>query len=711
MSVAAASSRRARLLSLVTEISRSPIFWVVLVLKLAAAALFGSDYLIHLFAPFIESFAASPFSNPYQTFWESGAKTSFPYPALMLFLEGLPRLLLQLMGVKELGLNASIFVYRLPLLMADAFILFVLCKWFRNRVQAFIWLYWACPVLFYISYVHGQLDVIPLSILFLFLYVLFSGHYILAAAILGSALAAKTNILVVLPLFLVFVWQSTYRKKLLVECFLITAAAFLAWNLPYLWSSGFLDMVFRNPEQSKIALAKLSFSDDDPAFYIIPGLLLSLVAYALHIHVHNRDILLTFIGFSFGSILLFVSPMPGWYYWIIPFFVYFFARMNAPYLALFGLLQFLYFCYFGLIGQSDYTAVLRLGNSVEHGGTSAALTNAGIDAQWLLAIVFTGLQTTLFLCCAVMYYRGIRIPQQHRLTARPFMIGIAGDSGAGKTTLSDSLQALFGERHLSVICGDDMHKWQRGHDRWKEFTHLDPRANELHNELHYLTALRQNKLVWRRHYDHSTGDFTEKLPIKAKPVMVMEGLHAFYLKPARDLYDLKIFVKPSEDLLLHRKVVRDMRKRNYTKETVLSAVKKRMADSKRYVFTQASYADIVISFSSIEPLQPEDIGNPEIQIKERLSIKLTNSFFLDPLLEDLYEHLPGSIHHHYGDNDLQVVEFDTPVSAEIAQMVGEKHLVGLQDFGVYEPQWLDGWQAQIQLILGYCIFHGWRDRD
>ncbi|GGE24469.1 hypothetical protein GCM10011390_49860 [Aureimonas endophytica] len=701
---------RERVLGWTGQIARSPLFWIVLALKLVVSGLAGSDYLTQLFVPFIGRFVAEPLSNPYQTFWSMGLHSNFPYPALMLFIEGLPHLALRVVGLGDLGPRALLVLYRLPLLAADIAIFLILCRWLRTHVALLLRLYWACPLLFYISYVHGQLDAIPVALLMACIYCLISGRHMLAAVLLGCALATKTHIIVSLPIALVYLWQNTSRKKLVAKFLVLSLAVFLFWNLPYIASTGFLRMVFLNPEQGRVGLAQIPVAGGSLAFFIIPALIAGLIAYSLHIHIHNRDLLLSFIGFCFGSILLFVAPAQGWYFWIVPFFAYFFARLSLPYLALFMLLQAAYFLFFALIPGSDYVTVWQFGGAGRQGTLFDLVGTLGINPQLPLNIGFTALQTVLLLCCAVVYHRGIRLAQQHKLTARPYMIGIAGDSGAGKSTLSDGLRALFGARHLDVICGDDMHKWQRGHDRWVEFTHLDPRANELHNELHYLRSIRQNRLIWRRHYDHNTGRFTEDHPIKPRSVMILEGLHAYYLKPARELYDLKIFVKPDADVLLHRKVVRDMRKRNYTKEAVIAAVEKRMADSRKYIVTQERFADIVVSFLSREAISADDIGRPDLAIDERLRITLSNAYFFDTLVDDLHEAVPGNLHHYYDDHDLQVLEFDRPLDIEDIRALAEKHLDGLQDFGVYDPQWRPGWEGLLQLVLGYCIFHGWHDR-
>lgn len=702
---------RARILAWTERVAHSKLFWIVLLLKLVASVSFGSTYMTELFIPFLEHFVANPLANPYEAFSHMGRETSFPYPAVMLYLMALPRFVTLGLGFEHLGQHALLLIYRLPLLAADLVIFLLLCRWMRQRVDCLLWLYWASPVLFYISYVHGQLDVIPVALQFLCVHCIFSGRSTLAAVVLGLALATKTQTLLVLPFALVFMWQDQLSLRAVARFMVVTLAVFVAVNLPFAVGSGLANMVFLNAQQAKIGLAAINLVGQGLDLYIIPTLFLTLVAYALHLRIHNRELFLTFTGFAFGLILLFVAPSQGWYFWVVPFFVYFFVRLNLSYLVLFAAFQLCYFAYFALTPTSDFTTVWQWSAQGEEGALFAYVQSLGLNADLLLDLTFTALQTLLFLCCCVMYYRGIHLPRQHKLTARPFMFGVAGDSGAGKSTVSAAVADLFGPRHASVICGDDMHKWQRGHDRWSELTHLDPRANELHIELQYVKALRQNRLIWRRHYDHNSGRFTEEMKIRPKPITVLEGLHTFYLRPARDLFDLRVFVKPDPTLLLHRKVVRDMQKRNYTKETVIASVKRRQADSAKYITTQEKHADIVVSFMLRDPVSDDRIGDTDVVTHEWLRITLSNAFFLDPLIDDLHAVMPTGVHHYYDDHDRQVLDFDQPFDIEDIWALGEKHVGGLEEFGVYSPHWHAGWMGIVQLIMGYCVFHGWRIHD
>ena len=67
----------------------------------------------------------------------------------------------------------------------------------------------------------------------------------------------------------------------------------------------------------------------------------------------------------------------------------------------------------------------------------------------------------------------------YQFSGKPLAIGIAGDSGAGKDTLVNSLVDLFGAHSVVSLSGDNYHLWDRNKKMWKLITHLNPKANNL----------------------------------------------------------------------------------------------------------------------------------------------------------------------------------------------------------------------------------------
>ena len=108
----------------------------------------------------------------------------------------------------------QLFLIRIPLLVADIGIFFILRSWLRNKSYIkLIWLYWFSPVLLYISYVHGQLDVIPIALLFLSLHFLFNKKLVQSGVFFGLALATKTMVILALPFIFLFLISKATELK------------------------------------------------------------------------------------------------------------------------------------------------------------------------------------------------------------------------------------------------------------------------------------------------------------------------------------------------------------------------------------------------------------------------------------------------------------------------------------------------------------------
>ena len=84
-------------------------------------------------------------------------------------------------------------------------------------------------------------------------------------------------------------------------------------------------MVFNNKEQLKIFDCSYNFPNSN-TLYFVPLAYLFLFLLAINLKCFSKDVYMMFLGFCFGIITLLVSPMQGWYYWVIPFFIYFHCK-------------------------------------------------------------------------------------------------------------------------------------------------------------------------------------------------------------------------------------------------------------------------------------------------------------------------------------------------------------------------------------------------
>ena len=179
---------------------------------------------------------------------------------------------------------------------------------------------------------------------------------------------------------------------------------------------------------------------------------------------------------------------------------------------------------------------------------------------------------------------------------RPIVLGIVGDSAAGKTTITRGLVELFGEDRVTHICADDYHKYDRTERARLKITPLHPDCNYLDIlELHLERAHFGQPLL-KPVYDHSTGSLVRPEYLVPSNFVIVEGLLGFHTEVMRQFYDVKVFLDPPEDLRRLWKIKRDTAKRGYTAEQVLAEMEKRQSDSQNFIRPQREFADIVVQF-------------------------------------------------------------------------------------------------------------------
>lgn len=676
-------------------LAKSRLFWAGLFIKCGISAFFASSFMRELFAPFADYFIQT-FGDPYAHFSRYGTGNEFPYPPLMLWLFSLPRMLASpfLPVTPGIFTLADSMLYRVPLLVSDFVILLILMRWLKAHTrQVLIW-YWLSPVLIYINYFHGQLDVIPMAWMMASLYFLFKSRWNVAFLLTGFAVACKTNMALVLPFSIIYMYRNSSGDLLRTfTSLLFFVVAVLCINLPYMHSQGFIQMVYNNPVQQQIFDLFYRFNDE-LKIYFIPAVYFILVVYYLSFRFVNRDQLILFLTFTFLALTLMIAPMQGWYYWILPLLVYFTVKQGTRGKMMFVLLSVLYFIYFGLINESDYTNSYIY--STSPGGNPAFFIH---NDKWL-NIAFTILQTTLGLTGLIVYKYGIGTNIQAKFLSQPYLLGIGGDSASGKSTLTSDLVAIFGKKGSSIIRGDDMHRWERGDENWKNITHLDPKANKLHEEMEHARSLKSGKSIRRRKYDHATGRFTLPTFIKPNKLIIFEGLHSFYLSNQSAVYDLKIFMEPDENLRMWWKVRRDVEKRGYSPAEVLEQLSKREKDSEKYIRTQAAQADIIASFYPLREVNPTDQDTvPEIGLR----IRLTNDLNPDPLVEMLRSCDSLQTDYRY-ESAWQEIILSGNITAERIDYMAAVLVPGLEEIGIYQPVWKNDYEGLMQLITVYVIF-------
>jgi phosphoribulokinase len=111
---------------------------------------------------------------------------------------------------------------------------------------------------------------------------------------------------------------------------------------------------------------------------------------------------------------------------------------------------------------------------------------------------------------------------------RAIVLGVVGDSGAGKTTITRGLLRVLGERHVTHISADDYHRHDRTSRRELGITPLHPDCNHLDILTQHLVHLRRGEPVLKPVYSHQDGTFRPPAYVKPSTFLVMEGLLNFH---------------------------------------------------------------------------------------------------------------------------------------------------------------------------------------
>ena len=177
------------------------------------------------------------------------------------------------------------------------------------------------------------------------------------------------------------------------------------------------------------------------------------------------------------------------------------------------------------------------------------------------------------------------------------VIGIAGGTGSGKTTLMKNLIARFGA-DVTVLSHDN---YYRRHDEMSyeqrcQLNYDEPAALETELMAVHLDRLRHGEAIECPVYDFTLHNRSqETVHIEPQKVIIVEGILIFENKSLRDLMDIKIFVDTDADVRLCRRIKRDVNKRGRTLESVLNQYQQTVKPMhEQYVEPSKKFADIVI---------------------------------------------------------------------------------------------------------------------
>jgi len=196
------------------------------------------------------------------------------------------------------------------------------------------------------------------------------------------------------------------------------------------------------------------------------------------------------------------------------------------------------------------------------------------------------------------------------------LIGVAADSGCGKSTFMRRLTGMFGtdgtkflgggfgnggwetntlvSESTTVICLDDYHLNDRGGRKISGRTALDGAEQKFDLMYEQLKELKSGKPIKKPIYNHVNGTLDTPELVEPTPIVIVEGLHPMYDDRVASLLDFTIYLDISDEIKFAWKIQRDMAERGHSLEAIKASIEARKPDFDQFVAPQRSKADIVI---------------------------------------------------------------------------------------------------------------------
>ena len=666
---------------------RHPLFLTGLVLRLVLLLAVVPDPVQQWYAPFLANSLQSFGIDPWSTHLASGGVLrAFPY-GYATWLTFLPLTA----AASWIGVSGAL-AYGITLLCVDIVLLMVLRRMSIASDTMLLGLYWLSPILVFATYWLGVNDILPVMLLMLGFAALKRDAVRAAAVWMALAASAKLSMVLALPIVFVYLFNNKRLRRLCWPFALTLGVVLVAVQGPYLMSDSARVMLFQNPEMAKVYDLALDFGNGLQV-YLLPLVYLLAVFGAWRIGRMSFDLLTAFLGIVFFLVLLLTPASTGWFIWVLPFLVLYQVKSDRVTVWLVTIFSILYVGFAALVSPLPHLAV----SGWPGGAPGASWLGVAVRplSIWQTLLLGTGL-----IIAIRMIREGIQANEYFRLSRKPFVLGIAGDSASGKDTLADAVAGLFGRHSVVKLSGDDYHLWDRQRPMWQVLTHLNPRTSDLVRLAHDTQALVDGRTIWWRHYDHSTGTLLTSRELGSNDFIVVSGLHALHLPMQRGLYDLKVYLDIDESLRRHFKVERDMRERGQTREAVLETLDRREGDSRRYIRSQAEHADLVLSLQPIhgDLLQGGEAATP---VRLKLHVRTIESAYYDQLVRVLIG--VCGLHVDLADSERADGALDVTIEgdvegADIALAAGEL-LPQLRELLDTSPAWQGGTIGLMQLVV------------
>ncbi|MDO8365364.1 MAG: uridine kinase [Saprospiraceae bacterium] len=182
---------------------------------------------------------------------------------------------------------------------------------------------------------------------------------------------------------------------------------------------------------------------------------------------------------------------------------------------------------------------------------------------------------------------------------KPYLIGICGGSGSGKTSFIRRLRQSFSEGQVCIVSQDDYYlpREEQHRDEQGEFNFDLPKSFDKKKFRTDIDKLLVGETITIEEYVFNNPDAKPKLLVfKSAPIIIIEGLFVFHYKKIAKQLDLKVFVNAKENLKVIRRILRDQVERGYPLDDVLYKYEHHVLPSyERFILPYKEEADVVVN--------------------------------------------------------------------------------------------------------------------
>ena len=633
-----------------------------------------------------------PSVYPWSSYLDSGGSLlSFPYGPIM-FLAHLPSTFIGWLIDSSTGLNYfSGFGFRVSLLMADILILVTLLQQFEDRWRGLLIHYWLSPLVIFITYWHGQTDLIPVAILVLSIALLKNKKILRSGLVFAGAVAAKHSMVIVLPFIAMYLW---FKRGIVTNAYKFVVFFLLALLViegPFLFSDGFQQMVVNNREVGKIFWLFIPMGDT-LRIYIVPLVYLLLLYSAWRLRRMNFDLLLATLGVAFCVVILLTPPAPGWFLWISPMLAIHFSKGNIGSVTLGALFGFIFVGYHLI--YSSGSDIVFMHNIIMPIFLSDFLSQPQV--QSLLNTLIVAMVTLITL---QMFRDGIKGSDYYCLGKKPLVIGVSGGSGVGKTTFSSALAKLFGNEQVLKITEVGYYNWNPSSPMWKTVTPLNPRSSSLSKMVYDLRNMLENGLFKGYVYNAKNKEFRYKAKQRPRQVIILDSTFALYTKQLVEMEDVSFFLDMDDNLRMN----------SQEGDVRIDELNTQEADFKEYIQPQKTEADVAYKLLPIN----QDIKTLEVSdSRVKLKVRVKDGLYCQELIRVLIGVCGLQVNTNQLANEMNGVEIDIQgdVDAEDIKFASKIITPRLNEFIDDENGFLGGKLGLMQLIALTEIDHALKRR-